>query len=43
MSTTTQSGHPVRSALRSTGVLGLSLLLTTGVVVLLSGLVDAWT
>lgn len=43
MTTLSQPGHPIRSALRSTGVLGLSLALTVGVLVVLSSVVDAWT
>ena len=42
MSTVTQPHHPVRSVLRSTGVLGLSLVLTIGVLVILSSVVDGW-
>ncbi len=42
MSSLSQPGHPARSVLRSTGVLGLSLALTIGVLVALSVVVDMW-
>lgn len=41
----TSLAHPdarVRGVLRSTGVLGLSLALTVGVLLLLSSVVDGW-
>jgi hypothetical protein len=40
MTSLTQPGRPVRSVLRSTGVLGLSLGLTIAVVALLSSVVE---
>jgi hypothetical protein len=42
MSSLTHLGHPWRSTLRSTGALGLAVLLTTGVLVLIANLVDTW-
>jgi hypothetical protein len=42
MNTLIQREHPGRSILRSTGVLGLSLALTIGVLVGLASLVDIW-
>lgn len=42
MTSLTQPHHPVRSVLRSTGVLGLSLALTIGVLVALASVVDGW-
>ena len=43
MSSLTQSDHhAMRSVLRSTGVLGLSLVLTVGVLVALASVVDGW-
>ena len=43
MNTLTQPEHPVRSALRVSGVLGLSLALTVGVLVALASVVDRWS
>lgn len=43
MTSLTQPGRPVRSVLRSTGVLGLSLALTVTVLVLLASVVDGLT
>lgn len=43
MTSLTQSDHHVRSILRSTGALGLSLALTIGVLVALSLVVDSWS
>jgi hypothetical protein len=42
MNTLIEHEHPGRSFLRSTGVLGIALALTTGVLVGLSSLVDIW-
>jgi hypothetical protein len=42
MTSLTQPGHPVRSVLRSTGILGVALLLTVVVVVALATVVDSW-
>jgi hypothetical protein len=42
MTTLTHPEHPVRSVLRSAGVLGLSLALTVGVLVALASVVDRW-
>jgi len=42
MNTLSESQHPVRSVLRSTGVLGLSLAMTVAVVVMVASVVDAW-
>jgi hypothetical protein len=42
MNTLTHADHPVRSLLRATGVLGLSLALTIGVLVALASVVDTW-
>jgi hypothetical protein len=42
MNTLIQPDHAVRSVLRSTGVLGLSLALTIGVLVALASVVDGW-
>ena len=42
MSSLTQPGHPARTVLRSTGVLGLSLALTAGVLITLSVIVEIW-
>jgi hypothetical protein len=42
MNTLIQADQPVRSVLRSTGVLGLSLALTIGVLVALASVVDVW-
>ncbi len=38
----TRAGHPLRSALRSAGVLALSLGLTLAVLVALASVVDTW-
>lgn len=40
---TTRTEHPVRGALRTSGALGLSLVLTVAVVMLVANLMDAWT
>lgn len=42
MNTLTEPQHPVRSVLRSTGVLGLSLAMTIGVVATVASFVDSW-
>ncbi len=42
MSSLTHLGQPWRSTLRSTGALGLAVLLTGGVLVLVATLVDTW-
>lgn len=42
MTSLTQPGHPVRSVLRSTGVLGVALVLTVAVVAALASVVDGW-
>ena len=42
MSSLTTSGQPIRSTLRTTGVLGLALGLTSGVLVLVANVVDTW-
>jgi len=42
MNTLIQPEHPVRSVLRSTGVLGVALVLTVVVLVGLASVVDAW-
>ena len=42
MTSLTQPGHPVRSALRTTGVLGAALVLTIAVVAALASFVDSW-
>jgi hypothetical protein len=42
MNTLIQPEQPVRSILRSTGILGLSLVLTIGVLVALASVVDGW-
>lgn len=42
MNTLIQPAHPVRSILRSTGVLGLSLTLTVAVLMILASVVDTW-
>lgn len=42
MNTLIQHEHQVRSVLRSSGVLALSLALTTGVLMALASLVDTW-
>lgn len=42
MNTLIQPEHPVRSVLRSTGVLGVALALTVGVLVGLASFVDGW-
>jgi hypothetical protein len=42
MTSLTQPGHPVRSVLRSTGVLGASVTLTVVVLVVLSSVVGTW-
>jgi hypothetical protein len=42
MTTLTEPRRPVRSILRSTGVLGLSLAMTVTVVAVVATLVDSW-
>lgn len=42
MNTLTEPQHPVRSILRSTGVLGLSLAMTIGVVAMVASFMDSW-
>lgn len=42
MNTLTEPHHPVRSVLRSTGVLGLSLAMTIGVVAMVASFMDSW-
>jgi tetrahydromethanopterin S-methyltransferase subunit F len=42
MSSLTTSGQPIRSTLRTTGVIGLALGLTSGVLVLVANVVDTW-
>lgn len=42
MTSLTQPGHPVRSVLRTTGVLGVALALTIVVVAALASVVDSW-
>jgi hypothetical protein len=42
MTSLTQPGHPVRSVLRSTGILGVALVLTVAVVTALASVVDGW-
>jgi hypothetical protein len=42
MNTLIQPEQPVRSVLRSTGVLGVAVLLTVGLLVALASAVDAW-
>jgi hypothetical protein len=42
MNTLIQAEHPVRSVLRSTGVLAISLGLTIVVLVVLASVVDTW-
>jgi hypothetical protein len=42
MNTLIEPSHPVRSVLRSTGVLGLSLAMTIAVVAMLASFVDSW-
>jgi len=42
MNTLIQTEHPVRSVLRSTGVLVIALGLTVGVLIALANVVDTW-
>jgi hypothetical protein len=42
MSSHSTYGQPIRSTLRFTGVLGAAAVLTAGVLVLVSSLVDTW-
>jgi hypothetical protein len=42
MNTLTEPSHPVRSLLRMTGVLGLSLAMTITVVATVASFVDSW-
>ena len=42
MSSLSQPGQPIRSTLRSSGVLGLAVLLTGGVLTLVASVVDTW-
>ena len=42
MSSLTHLGQPWRSTLRSTGALGLAMLLTVGVLLLVATVVDTW-
>jgi len=42
MSSLTPHGQPLRSTLRSTGILGAAAVLTSGVLVLVASLVDVW-
>ena len=42
MNSLTEPQHPVRSILRSTGVLGVSLAMTIAVVAMVASFVDTW-
>ena len=42
MNTLIQTEHPVRSVLRSTGVLVIALSMTVGVLIALANVVDSW-
>jgi hypothetical protein len=43
MSSLTHLGHPWRSTLRSTGALGLAVVLTVGVLLVVASLVGTWS